>query len=145
MPQAAADRTGATFLEQLRPGTVELIERHAMAARFRPGAYLFGEGEPADRFFVLRGGRVALELHAPGRQPLLLDTIGPGQVVGWSWLVPPRRWFCDGRAVDEVSALVVDADRLRTDLEADRAAGYEVMQLVTHEMYRRPPTARGRL
>ena len=71
----------------------------SQTAGFEAGETLFREGEPADVFYVLRRGRVALELYVPGRGELTIETIDPGSVVGWSWLFPPHVWHFDARAV----------------------------------------------
>ena len=67
--------------------------------RFNAGQYLFHEGEPATEFFLIRHGKVALEIAAPGqRRHRLSQTVGEGDIVGLSWLVPPYRWQFDARA-----------------------------------------------
>jgi hypothetical protein len=71
--------------------------------------------------------------------------VGAGGVVGWSWLVPPHRWFFDGRAVDEVSALVLDGRCLRSKSDENPAMGYELLQQVAHVMYERLQSTRVRL
>ena len=63
---------------------------------------LLREGEPAERFYLIRHGMVALEVDAPGRGPLVIETLDEGEVVGWSWLFAPYRWAMDGRAVGDV-------------------------------------------
>jgi CRP/FNR family transcriptional regulator, cyclic AMP receptor protein len=133
------------FLAGLPATSLDLVHSCASAGRFPTGEYVFREGEVADRFFLLDEGRVALETHAPGRPVHVLDSVGAGGVVGWSWLVPPHRWFCDGRVLDEVGALVVDGAALRASLQLNPEAGYEVLQRVAHIMYARLQSTRVRL
>lgn len=109
------------------------------------GEYLFRLGEPADRFFVVRHGRVALELHAPGAGPLVLETVDDGEVLGWSWLVPPHRWFLDARAAAPTSLVSLDGGCLRTKCDEDPALGYALMQRVSQVMLARLQSARMRL
>ena len=71
----------------------------AQNVAFDPGDLLLAEGDPADTLYLLRRGRVAIEVHSPGAGPIVIETVGPGAVVGWSWLVPPYRWHFDARAV----------------------------------------------
>ncbi len=125
--------------------TLSMLVGCARNVHFRAGEYLFREGDAADRFFVLRHGRVALDVHVPGRPEQVVDTVDEGDVVGWSWLVPPYRWFFDARAVQEVSAVVVDAACLRTKCEEDPALGYAMMQRVAQVMYHRLQSARVRM
>jgi CRP-like cAMP-binding protein len=112
---------------------------------FRAGDILFHEGEDADRLFVLRHGRVALDVHVPGRGLQVVSTVDEGDVVGWSWLVPPYRWFFDARAVTDVSAVSVDASCLRARCEEDPALGYALMQRVAQVMYHRLQASRLRM
>jgi CRP-like cAMP-binding protein len=82
------------------------------------------EGDPARAFYALTEGRVALEVHSADRPPAVLETLQAGDVVGWSWLVPPYRWQFDAVAVGPVSALAVDGARLRAEMDAAPALGY---------------------
>ncbi len=133
------------FFAGLDDSTVSLLVGCASNVHFRPGEYLFREGDGADRFFVVRRGRVALDVHVPGRGEQVVDTVDEGDVVGWSWLVPPYRWFFDARAVQEVSAVSVDATCLRGKCDEDPALGYAMMQRVAQVMYHRLQSARVRM
>ena len=124
--------------------TVRLIEGCARNVHWSAGSYVFRAGDPADALYVLRHGRVALEVHGPGRSHVL-DTVEGGDVVGWSWLVPPYRWFFDARATDEVSAVEIDGRCLREKCDADAELGYALMQRVVQVMYHRLQSARVRL
>lgn len=137
--------TAHPFFAGLDEPTVNLLEGCAHNVHFRPGEYLFREGEPANEFFVVRRGRVALDVHLPGRGEHVLDTVDEGDVVGWSWLVPPYRWFFDARAVQDVSAVSLDATCLRGKCDEDPALGYALMQRVAQVMYARLQSARVRL
>jgi CRP/FNR family transcriptional regulator, cyclic AMP receptor protein len=88
------------------------------------GQVLGREGDPAGAFYALTAGVVALEVHSPQRRPAVLETLHAGDVVGWSWLVPPYRWHFDAVAQDAVGALVIDGARLRARMDADPALGY---------------------
>ena len=133
------------FFAGLDDSTVSMLVGCAANVHFRAGEYLFHEGDPADRFFVVRRGRVALDVHVPGQAARVVDTLDEGEVVGWSWLVPPYHWFFDARAVQEVSAVVVDASCLRSKCDQDPALGYALMQRVAGVMYQRLQSARVRL
>jgi CRP/FNR family transcriptional regulator, cyclic AMP receptor protein len=91
------------------------------------GTMLMREGEPAERFWLIRRGIVALELYVPGREPLVIETLEPGDVVGWSWLFPPYRWALDGRAHGECHLVVFDGVCLRRKCEADHDLGFALM------------------
>lgn len=124
---------------------IELVVGCATNVHFAPDEYLFRVGEPADRFYVVRHGRVALELHVPGRGQRVVDTVEDDQVLGWSWLVPPHQWFLDARAVMPTSAIALDGVCIRGKCDDDPELGYAVMQRVAQVMYRRLQSTRVRL
>ncbi len=100
----------------------------ARNVRFEAGQFLFREGEPANEFFLLRHGRVALEITMPGRGAMTFQTLGEGEIVGVSWLIPPYRWTNDARALGLTRAIGMDATCLRRKCEADHDLGYEMMK-----------------
>jgi CRP/FNR family transcriptional regulator, cyclic AMP receptor protein len=115
------------------------------ATHIPAAAYLFEQGEPADAFFAVRRGRVAIEVHDPRAGRIVIDTVEAGDVVGWSWLVPPYRWLFDARAVTAVDAVRFDAPCLRQKCDTDPAFGYALLQRVTHLMHERLQATRVRL
>ena len=139
--------TGLPFFAGLEPYAIAVLAGCAVNTRFDEGARLFHEGEHADRFYVIRRGRVALEVHAPedGAGAVVIDTLDEGDVVGWAWLVPPYRWAFDARAAVPTSAIAFDAACLRAKCAADPALGYALMQRVSQSMYERLQGARIRL
>ena len=106
----------------------ELVYGCAKNARFGAGQYLFHEGEPADWFYLLRHGRVALQVTAPGRGVVTFQTMIEGEMVGLSWLIPPYRWTYDAKAIELTRAIAMDAKCLRQKCEADHDLGYEMMK-----------------
>jgi CRP/FNR family cyclic AMP-dependent transcriptional regulator len=133
------------FFAGLGSDAMELVAGCAVNVHFAAGESIFAEGEPASRFFVIRHGRVALEVHSPGRGGLIMDSMEAGEVLGWSWLVPPYRYFADARAVTPVSATALDGACLRGKCEADPELGYRLLTRVTAVMYQRLQSSRVRL
>lgn len=117
------------FARDMPDACIHEMSGCAENVRFREGAYLFREGENAETFFLIRAGSVVMELNAPPRGTLQIDSRKTGDTLGWSWIVEPYRWFCDARAVDEVRALAFNAVCLRDKLERD--------PVFASEMYRR--------
>lgn len=122
--------------------TLTLVAGCARNRHFPAGAYLFREGETADEFYLLRAGRVALEVAAPGQGTVTILTLGAGEIAGVSWLVPPYRWRHDARAIDEVRATSVDAACLREKCEAEPKLGYELMKRMMPMLLKRLHTTR---
>ena len=112
----------------LSPEYSELLAGCARNHRFAVEQYLFREGEPANEFFLIRHGRVALEIHAPGRTPIVFATLGEGEIVGASWLIPPYKCMFDARAMEVSRAIGIDAACLRGKIENDHNFGYEIMK-----------------
>jgi CRP-like cAMP-binding protein len=92
------------------------------------GQLLGREKEPANFFYLLQSGRVAIEIHTPDRGNVRIQTLGPGEMVGWSWLVPPYRWQFDARVVEPVKAIGLNAQCLRGKCETDHELGYELLK-----------------
>jgi CRP/FNR family cyclic AMP-dependent transcriptional regulator len=132
------------FFAGLDAATLDLAAGCATNVHFRPGSLLFREGDPADVFYVLRHGRVSIQMRTP-TEDVLLDTAHDGDVVGWSWLVPPYRWTFDARATEETSAIAFDGACLRGKCEGDAVLGYALLQRVVQVMSSRLHSARVRL
>ncbi len=118
------------FFAGLDEGFLKLVVGCAKNVRFEAGQYLFREGGPADQFYLLREGRVAFEITSPGKSAVSFLTVGEGEVVGVSWLIPPYHWAYDGRAMGLVRAIALDAKCLRDKCEANHDLGYEMMKRV---------------
>lgn len=89
-------------------------------------AYVYREGEPADHFYLIRTGKVAIEVFVPGKAPIIVETLSGGDLMGWSWLVPPFRCSFDARAVELTRLISLDAACLRGKMEEDPVLGYEL-------------------
>ena len=132
------------FFAELSPETVALVSGCASNVHFSPGQYLFHEDDPADAFYLIRTGRVVLQVRTPTHE-VVLDATGEGDVIGWSWLVPPYRWTFDARATEESSVVSFDATCLRTKCQSDPTVGYELLTKVVQVMATRLHSARVRL
>lgn len=100
----------------------------AANVRHEPGSYIFHEGEEANHFFLIRHGRVTLELHAPHLKSIVIETLGAGDIIGWSWLLPPYVWKLDARATETTILIALDGKCLRTKCEANHDLGYEILK-----------------
>jgi CRP-like cAMP-binding protein len=120
------------FLRGLSERYRMLLASGARPFTARPGQVLARQGESAHAFFLIRSGHVALDSALPGGEGLLIQQVGPGEVVGWSWLVSPHKWQFSCRAVDAVEGTSFDAEWLRDLCERDAGLGYHLLkQLVT--------------
>jgi CRP/FNR family transcriptional regulator, cyclic AMP receptor protein len=119
---------GHVFLSGLSERHLMLLASGVKPMRFAPGEYLAREGQSANAFYLIQTGYVALELHTPDRGVVPVQTVGEGQALGWSWIVPPHRWRFDCRAVDHVEALAFNAEWLRDRCEQDHELGYQLLK-----------------
>jgi CRP/FNR family transcriptional regulator, cyclic AMP receptor protein len=115
------------FFADLDPAVISLIAGCGTNVHMAPRQRILTEGEPADVFYVLRSGRVAVEIAVPGREPLVIETLGPGEILGVSWLFPPYRLSFDATALEDTSAVAIDAACLRGKCDADPQLGYALM------------------
>jgi CRP-like cAMP-binding protein len=130
------------FFRDLEPDYRALVAGCGSNTVFEDEQYLFRTGAPADRFYAVRDGRVALEAFAPDRGPLVVETVGPGDVIGWSWLFPPYEWTFDARAVGQVKAVSFDGACLRAKCEQDHSLGWVLAKRFSYVMVRRLQSAR---
>ncbi|MGY0488114.1 Crp/Fnr family transcriptional regulator [Streptomyces sp. WG-D5] len=117
----------------------------ARKVNFAQDTRLFEEGGHADRFWIVRSGTIALDLHVPGRRPAVIETLGFGELVGWSWLFEPHTWQLGAEAVSPVRAYEFDAAAVHDLCAADPALGREVSLWVGKVLAHRLLAARTRL
>ncbi|MEM4658543.1 MAG: cyclic nucleotide-binding domain-containing protein [Candidatus Methanosuratincola sp.] len=116
------------FFEGLGERYIALLAEFASYASFAPGDYLLREGEEANSFYIITFGQVSLEMSFPGKGSVTLHTVKEGDVVGWSWLHPPYKWFLDARAVTQVRAIAFDGRIIKAKCDEDPHLGYELMK-----------------
>jgi len=133
------------FFEDLSPENLELVAGCGRNVVFEPGAYLTREGEPADCFYLIRKGRVSVEIHMPPGGATVIQTAGEGEVVGVSWLFEPHRWNFDVRATETTRALHFDTACLKRKCENDPRFGYLVMSKFSALLMERLQATRLRL
>ncbi len=125
------------FFAGMEPEHLDLLAGCGRNEVFPPGTAVAHEGDPADRFYVLRAGRVALSVHVPQREPLVVATLGTGDVLGWSWLFPPHAWKFDVVATAETHAIGLDGICLREKCSSDAELGYALMLRFAQILVRR--------
>ncbi|WP_330455579.1 cyclic nucleotide-binding domain-containing protein [Streptomyces sp. NBC_00820] len=113
----------------------EQLMRAAHQVSFEAGTRLFEEGRRADRFWIVRTGTVALDLHVPGRRPAVVESLGHGELVGWSWHFPPYIWHLGAEALSPVRAWEFEAEAVRTNAEFGRATAVWVGRVVAQRLH----------
>jgi CRP-like cAMP-binding protein len=131
------------FLKGFTAEHLELLSANALPVHFRGGEVIFREGEMANRFYLMTKGAVVLETYTKDRGCALVDKIGAGDVLGWSWLFPPYYWRMDARAVEPTEAIFFYGTRLRHEAEQNHDLGYELMRRMAAVAIQRLQAARG--
>ena len=107
---------------------LKFIAANAEDVHFPERHYIFREGDPANKLYVILDGLVSVELLIPNRGATTVQTVDKGEVLGWSWVSPPYRWHFNARTIRRTHALVLDADCLRAKCEEDHDLGYEMLK-----------------
>jgi CRP-like cAMP-binding protein len=136
---------GFPVLARLTAAQRAAVAATAREESFPAGTVLFTESQPAAGCWLIRDGHVALATPAPGRGLIVVHTLGPGDVLGWSWLVPPCRWRYTATTAGPVSAVRLDTARLRALADADPALGYPLALGLLEAVARRLQSTRSRL
>ena len=126
--------------EQLAP-----LSEAATDVRFPARHRLFEDGGHAARFWLIQSGYVALDMHVPGEGRVRVETIGMGELVGWSWLFPPYTWAFGAVTVSPVEAFEFDGRAVRACCEADPELGYELTRRLARVIAQRLQATRVRL
>lgn len=134
------------FFKGLPVELLELLVQDAMPVEFKVGELIFNEGGVANRLYLILSGKVALESPTDmEREPVIIETIGAGSMLGWSWLFPPYYWHFDARAVTPVKAIFFYGTRLREQCETNHELGYELMKRITGVVIQRLQATRRHL
>jgi CRP-like cAMP-binding protein len=133
------------FLSGMAGKHVDLIVQGAKQTEYGSNDILISEGEPANQFFLIESGLVALETTAPGKGAALIQTIGAGEPVGWSWLFPPFISHFRARALQPTQAIILNGGHLLVLCEENHVLGYDVMRRITQIVISRMEAASKKL
>jgi len=132
------------FLLGMNEQHVRLLSDCAMHSHFHTDQIIFREGESANRFYLIVRGKVRLESSTLG-EPVPIDEIHDGDLLGWSWLFPPYAWHFTARALEETDAIFFYGTILREYCEKDHSLGFELFKRMSTVMLRRLQAARQNL
>jgi len=130
------------FLAGMNRGQLVLLTDCAIPVHFKTGQVIFREGEMANRFYLIESGKVVLESNGGHGDPVLMDTIGAGDLLGWSWMFPPYIWHFTARAAEPTDAIFFYGTILREYCERDHSLGYELFKRMSAVMVKRLQGAR---
>jgi CRP-like cAMP-binding protein len=130
------------FLAGMNRVQLALLTDCAIAAHFKKGEVILREGEFANRFYLIETGKVILEAQTGGGEALVVETIGSGDLLGWSWMFPSYVWQFTARALEPTTAIFFYGVILREYCQKDRSLGYELLKRMSAVMLRRLQAAR---
>jgi CRP-like cAMP-binding protein len=116
------------FFKGLEPRHLEFLTGCASNVRFEPGQFVFREDGEANQCYLIREGKVTLEIDAAPHGTIIIQTLGKGDVLGWSQIFPPYRWKFSARALELTRAIALDGKCLREKSEKDHDLGYELLK-----------------
>jgi len=132
------------FLRGMSEQHLQLLADCAIRTQFDAGQTIFREGETANRFYLIEQGEIVLESAGSGDQAVVIETLGSGDLVGWSWIFPPYVWHFTARATQPTSAIFFYATVLREYCEKDHSLGFELFKRMSAVMTHRLQSARAR-
>ena len=133
------------FLAGMNRTQLRLLTDCAIASHFNPGQVILREGEMANRFYLIESGKVALESGRDFGEPVIVETIGAGDLLGWSWMFPPYVWHFTARAVEPTEEIFFYGTILREYCERDHSLGFELFKRMAPIMLRRLQAARDKM
>jgi CRP/FNR family cyclic AMP-dependent transcriptional regulator len=119
-----------------------LIVGCATNVRVEAGKMILREGEDANQFYLIRSGKVSIQLMTPNKGPVIIQTLHEGDILGWSWLVPPFTWHFDAKAIELTRMIALDGKCLRAKCEEDHDLGYELLKRFADIMSKRLESTR---
>jgi CRP/FNR family transcriptional regulator, cyclic AMP receptor protein len=145
-PESMATRVAFhPFLAGMNPTQLALLTDCAIPVNFKKGQTILREGELANRFYLIESGKVVLESGEGFGEPVVIETIGAGDLLGWSWMFPPYVWHFTARAAEPTNAIFFYGTILREYCERDHSLGYELFKRMTPVMMKRLQSARRKM
>lgn len=131
MPAVESVLSEHPFVKELDIDQLNILAEHAHIATFEAHELLFAKGDEATRFFLVSTGRVAVEIAYSNREPIPIQNIKAGEVLGWSWLIAPHYWRFDARALERTQAIIIDGEKIRDICETNHELGYQLLKRFT--------------
>ena len=133
------------FLAGMTQTQLERLSPWAHRSLLHEGKRIFSEGSKAERFWLIRDGKVSLDAQTPDGETVVLEELGPGTVLGWSWLFPPYKWHLGATAVEQTLTVEMDGPGIRRLCEEDPEIGAELYRRFIQVVVDRLQATRQRL
>jgi CRP-like cAMP-binding protein len=133
------------FLSSFDAAQRETLLKIANRKQFKAGQSIFRQGEEANGFYLIESGLVSLDYELPQKRRIEIQQLGPGEVLGWSWLSKPYKWKFGATAIDDVTAGFFPSADVREQCERDPKLGYALMERIAHALTERLQATRHKL
>lgn len=130
------------FFSELAPEHLSELEQAARELHFQDGDAVFRQDESARHFYLITKGEASIQIPSIYGPPLIVQKLGAGELLGWSWLIPPYKWHFDARATSDLDVIEFDGARLLQRCEKDPALGYQLLKRFSALMSDRVQAAR---
>jgi CRP-like cAMP-binding protein len=104
------------------------VATRVKSIRFKSGDVIFGQGDPADRLFLLISGEVEIQYHPPDGGPLSVTVIKADGVFGWSAMLGRKKYTSSAICVQDGRALWISGDALRNLCEQHPQTGVMIIE-----------------
>ena len=118
------------FFSGLSGRHLQLLADSAMEIQFKAGEWIFRQGDPANRFYLILDGKVLIESKVKERGMMPIRTLGPGDDLAWAWLFPPYYMHFSACAIEPTRTIFFYGTRLREQCDANHELGYQLMKRI---------------
>jgi CRP/FNR family cyclic AMP-dependent transcriptional regulator len=133
------------YFKELETGCLDFLGACASFADYESESFIFSARDPADNFYLILEGKVALQMFSHEKGEIILEERNIGDIIGWSWLKPPYKWQFDAFTVKKTRVLVFDAGKIKKQMETDLAFGYNILKIFFNIVIDRMQATRHRL
>ncbi|MDH5354752.1 MAG: cyclic nucleotide-binding domain-containing protein [Gammaproteobacteria bacterium] len=133
------------FFDKLDEDFLQFVSNSATELQLKKGDILFRQGELADKFYLLREGQISVQVPAIVGPALEIQSLSKGQILGWSWLMPPYRWHFLARVEEDSDLIEFDGISILAHCEEDPKFGYELFKHFAALMSERLEVARQKM
>jgi len=140
-----ANLTSYSFFKGMKKEHLDLLSKHVSKDNFKINEYIFKEKEEASKLFLILKGKVSIEVTSPEGKPFSIQVLKEGDILGWSWLIPPHEWRFSARAMEGTEMLIMDGEYLREKSKKDHDLGYELFRRLADVFVQRLEATRKQL
>lgn len=131
------------FLRSLSPEHLSIVLTNAKQVEFAEGEMILKEGDPASQFFLIESGRIRIETGTENGKSV--QTVGPGEVLGWSWMFPPFAWHFSAYAMEPTKCALLDGGHLLVTAEENPKFGFDLMRRISQVLVERLQATRKKM